>query len=143
MILGYAPKKMHSIAINGEYGTDKFDSIMLEYDNGRTAHLITTIGSVINPEAVIYGTKGHIVLPNFSALQEYSVILDDGTKRTVEAPFAVNGFEYQIKEAENCLLANKLESTIMTHQHTLAVMRLMDKARSDLGLTFPWKIEHI
>lgn len=137
MLLGYHPKKMHTSAIIGEYGTDKFDSIMLEYEGGVTAHLITTIGSLVDPQAVIYGTKGHILLPNFSALQEYSMTLDDGTSTTVKAPFEVNGFEYQIQEAENCLLANKKESTIMTHDNTLAVMRLMDRARSDWGLTFP------
>jgi len=140
MLLGYTPKKMHSRAVFGEYGTDKFDSIMLEYENGVTAHLITTIGSVIDPQAVIYGTKGHIILPNFSALQEYSIAGDDGTKSTLEFPFEVNGFEYQIREAERCLLAKKPESAVMTHQNTLAVMHLMDKARSDWGLTFPCEV---
>jgi predicted dehydrogenase len=140
MLLGYTPQKMHSRAMFGEYGTDKFDSIMLEYDNGVTAHLITSIGSVIDPQAVIYGTRGHIILPNFSALQEYSIVLDDGTKTDIASPFELNGFEYQIREAENCLLSGRLESAVMAHQNTLAVMRLMDKARSDWGLTFPCEI---
>jgi len=137
MILGYNPSNIYSSAIIGEYGTDKFDSIMLEYENGTTAHLITTIGSQIGQQAVIFGTKGHIILPDFSALQEFTVVLDDGTQYTKESPFEINGFEYQIRETERCLSANKHESDIMTHQHTLAVMRLMDKARSDWGLKFP------
>ncbi|MDR3588227.1 MAG: Gfo/Idh/MocA family oxidoreductase [Negativicutes bacterium] len=137
MLLGYSPRKMHSSAIIGEYGTDRFDSIMLEYENGVTAHLITAIGSVVEQQAVIYGTKGHIVLPTFSALQDYSIILDDGTTTTVESPFEENGFEYQIREAESCLRAGRLESAVMTHQNTLAIMGLMDKARSDWGLVFP------
>lgn len=139
MILGYNPKNMYSSAIMGEYGTDKFDSIMLEYENGTTAHLITTIGSQIGQQAVICGTKGHIILPDFSALQEFTVVLDDGTTYTKKLPFAINGFEYQIRETEKCLYANQVESNIMTHQNTLDVMRLMDKARSDWGLTFPNK----
>ena len=137
MFLGYTPKNIHSSAIIGEYGTDKFDSIMLEYNNGISAHLITTIGCQIDPQAVLFGTKGHIIMPNFSALQQYHVLLDDGTKFTVESPFELNGFEYQIREAESCLLAKKTESTVMTLQNTLDVMRLMDKARSDWGLAFP------
>ncbi|HWR45640.1 Gfo/Idh/MocA family oxidoreductase [Sporomusa sp.] len=137
MLLGYHPKHLYSSAIIGEYGTDKFNSIMLEYENQATAHLITTIGSIIDPQAVLFGTKGHIVLPNFSALQEFTIEKSDGTRYTVESPFEINGFEYQIRETEKCLISQKLESTIMTHQNTLDVMRLMDKARSDWGLTFP------
>ncbi|SMC53144.1 Gfo/Idh/MocA family protein [Sporomusa malonica] len=137
MLLGYNPKHLYSSAMIGEYGTDKFNSIMLEYENKTTAHLITTIGTVIEQHAVIFGTKGHILLPNFSALQEFTVEKGDGTRYTVESPFEINGFEYQIRETEACLKSKKLESMLMTHQNSLAVMRLMDKARSDWGLTFP------
>lgn len=137
MLLGYAPAHIHSNAVIGEYGTDTFDSIMLTYENGASAHLIATIGSVIDPQAVIFGTKGRIELPNFTALQEFTVITGDGTCYTEQAPFEVNGFEYQIRETERCLLAGKLESDIMPHRNTLAVMSLMDQARSDWGLVFP------
>jgi predicted dehydrogenase len=136
MLLGYNPSHIYSSAIIGEYGTDKFDSIMLEYENKTTAHLITTIGSQIGQQAVILGTKGHIILPDFSALQEFTVVLDDGTQYTKKLPFDINGFEYQIRETESCLSANKIESDVMTHQNTLDVMRLMDQARSDWGLKF-------
>lgn len=137
MLLGYKPSQLHSTAIMGEYGTDKFDSLMLSYENGVSAHLITAIGTQIDPEAVLFGTKGHIVLPNFSALQNFTVVLNDGKKYTQEAPFAINGFEYQIKEAAACIQAGKLESTIMSQQNTLAVMALMDKARAAWKLNFP------
>lgn len=137
MLLGYTPKHLYSSAIIGEYGTDTFNSIMLEYENKTTAHLITTIGTVIEPQAVIFGTKGHILLPNFSALQEFTVEKQDGTRYTIASPFEINGFEYQIRETEACLKARQPESRMMTHQHSLTVMRLMDKARTDWGLTFP------
>jgi predicted dehydrogenase len=137
MLLGYQPKQLYSSAIIGEYGTDTFNSIMLEYENNVTAHLITTIGSPIDAHAVLFGTAGHIILPGFSALQGFTVEKSDGTRYTVESPFEINGFEYQIRETVACLRAKKLESTIMSHQDTLAVMRLMDKARSDWGLVFP------
>ncbi|WP_371373119.1 Gfo/Idh/MocA family protein [Sporomusa aerivorans] len=137
MLLGYKPQALHASAIMGEYGTDKFDSIMLEYEHGVTAHLIATIGSIIDPQAVLYGTKGQIVLPGFSALEGFSVEKADGTRYTVDCPFAVNGFEYQIREAEKCLRGGQTESAIMTHQNTLDMMRLLDKVRAKWGLTFP------
>lgn len=137
MLLGYTPKHLHSNAVIGEYGTDTFNSIMLAYENGSSAHLISTIGTVIDPQVVVFGTQGRIELPNFTALQEFTVAASDGTCYTAQAPFEVNGFEYQIRETERCLKAGKLESDIMTHQNTLDIIRLMDKARSDWGLVFP------
>ena len=137
MLLGYQPEHMYSSAIIGEYGTDTFNSIMLSYPNGITAHLITTIGTVIEPEAVLFGTKGQITLPNFSALQGFRVEKSDGTSYTVDAPFEINGFEYQIRETAACLLAKQTESSIMTHQNSLAIMKLMDEARAAWGLHFP------
>lgn len=137
MLLGYQPTHMCSSAIMGEYGTDKFNSIMLTYESGATAHLITTIGSVIEPQAVVFGTSGQIILPNFSALQSFIVQQGDGTHYTVDAPFEINGFEYQIRETVTCLQAKKSESGIMTPQNTLAVMQLMDEARAAWGLRFP------
>ncbi|MBP2636891.1 MAG: dehydrogenase [Firmicutes bacterium] len=137
MLLGYQPEHMYSNAIIGEYGTDTFNSIMLSYPNGITAHLITAIGTVIEQEAVLFGTKGQITLPNFSALQSFIVAKSDGISYTVDAPFETNGFEYQIRETAACLLANQTESSIMTHQNTLAIMKLMDEARAAWGLRFP------
>ncbi|WP_312560550.1 Gfo/Idh/MocA family oxidoreductase [Anaerospora sp.] len=140
MLLGYKPKELYTSALIGEYGTDTFNSIMLTYENGPTAHLVTTIGSIIDPLAVIYGTKGHISLPNFTALTSFQVTIDNETPYNVDSPFLVNGFEYQIKETERCLLAGVRESTIMTHQNTIDVLALMDKARSSWGLSFPCEI---
>lgn len=135
MILGYEPRRLHAQAIMGEYGTDKFDSLMLAYDNGATAHLVTAIGFDIAPEAVIFGTKGRMTLPNFSALERFTVTTGAG-ERTVEAPFAVNGFEYQIREAAACVRAGRTESAVMRPADTLAVLRLMDEARAQWGLRF-------
>lgn len=137
MILGYNPLKVHSSCIIGEYGTDRLDSIMLAYEDGVTANLVTTIGSIMEQHAVIYGTKGHIVLPEFSALQYFQVKLDDGTRYARRTPFEVNGFEYQIREVEKCLKSQECESRIMTHQNTIDVITMMDRMRSDWGLVFP------
>lgn len=47
----------------------------------------------------------------------------------VEAPFAVNGFEGEIAEAQACIRAGLLESPRMPHAETLALLRWMDAIR--------------
>lgn len=137
MMLGYNPVKIYSSCVIGDYGTDQVDSIMLEYEKGVTAHLVVSIGSIMDQHAVIFGTKGHIMLPEFSALQYFQVELDDGTRDTRRIPFDINGFEYQIREVEHCLLTHQYESHIMTPQNTIDVIAILDKIRSDWGLVFP------
>lgn len=136
MLLGPRPKRLVTSAVLGEYGTDAFNSMMLTYDNGVSAHLITAIGTVLEQQAAIYGTKGHIILPAFSALQEFTLVTADGAQSTVQLPFEVNGFEYQIREAERCLLTGKTESAVRRPEDTLAVLRLMDEARQEWGMPF-------
>lgn len=137
MILDRRPQHVHSCAVIGEYGTDRFDSIMLEYANGVSAHLVATIGTKLEQQAVVVGTKGHIVLPEFSALQRIELYTDDGETQTIEVPFEINGFEYQIREAERCIRNGAVESRIMSHEESVSGMELMDRIRGQWGLRFP------
>jgi hypothetical protein len=57
----------------------------------------------------------------------------------VNLPFAKNGFEYQIKEAMNCIRNGLLESTGMPHAETLTNMQLMDNIRAEIGLRYPFE----
>ncbi|MFG6467233.1 Gfo/Idh/MocA family protein [Roseateles sp. BYS87W] len=48
----------------------------------------------------------------------------------LEAPFAVNGFEGEIAEAQACIRAGQLESARMPHAETLALAGWMDAIRA-------------
>ena len=47
-----------------------------------------------------------------------------------EAPFAVNGFEGEIAEAQACIRAGLVESPRMPHAETLALLGWMDAIRA-------------
>lgn len=58
---------------------------------------------------------------------------------SLEHPFEVNGFEYEIREAERCVQEGRLQSDVMTGEQTVAVMRIMDEIRRQNGMRFPFE----
>ena len=58
----------------------------------------------------------------------------DGNTTTHTTPFKGNGFEEEIEEACRCILAGKTQSDTMPLARSMAVLRLMDEIRAQLGI---------
>ncbi len=136
MVMGYYPKKIVSSMQKNAYGTDEFETMILEYEGGRTASLTSTIGMAIPTQGVIYGTEGKIILPDYQKAECLIVERYDGEKQEIIRPFEVTGFEYQMREVAKCLKEGKLNSSIQTPENTLAVMQIMDDLRKSWELRF-------
>jgi predicted dehydrogenase len=87
----------------------------------------------------VYGTKGYIDVPDFKNPQRVTLYVDGETPVTVERPFEVNGFEYEIREAMNCVREGEKECALMTAEQSIAVMRIMDEIRRQNGMRFPFE----
>ena len=87
----------------------------------------------------ICGTKGRIEIPEFTNPQRATLFVDGEAPLTVERPFEVNGYEYEIRETEACLRAGRTGSARMTPEQTVAVMALMDEVRRQNALVFPFE----
>ena len=89
--------------------------------------------------AAVYGTKGHIDIPEFKNPTRAVLHLDGQEPVELAHPFEINGFEYEIREAQACAEAGSLQSERMTGQQTIAVMRIMDEIRRQNGFRFPFE----
>ena len=87
----------------------------------------------------VYGTKGHIDIPEFKNPTRAVLHIDGQPPVEIEQPFEINGFEYEIREAQTCAGAGKGQSERMTGEQTVAVMRIMDEIRRQNGLRFPFE----
>jgi hypothetical protein len=72
----------------------------------------------------------------FHKTASISVVLADGSSRTVQAPFIGNGYAHEAIEAQRCHLAGLIESPGMTHEETLGLMGVMDDIRAQIGLRY-------
>lgn len=136
MMLGYSFDDVQSQLIMNSQKTDATDAILLRRGEA-VAQLTCAIGSYIPLHAAVYGTKGWIDIPEFKNPQKATLYVEGQSPVTLERPFDINGFEYEIREAMNCVQEGKLESGLMTAEQSIAVMRIMDEIRRQNGLRFP------
>lgn len=138
MMMGYAFDDVRSELVMNDAGTDALDAITLR--KGRTvAQLTTAIGANMPTFGAVYGTKGHIDIPEFKNPTRAMLHVDGQPPVELAQPFEINGFEYEIREAQACAEAGKLQSERMTGRQTVAVMRIMDEIRRQNGFRFPFE----
>ena len=138
MMLGYSFDDVLSQLILNDAGTDATDAILLR--RGRAvAQLTCGIGFNMPTHGAVYGTKGHIDIPEFKNPERVTLFVDGEAPRVIEHPFEVNGYEYEIREAERCASEGKLQSGLMTWEQTVSVMRIMDEVRRQNGMRFPFE----
>ena len=130
------PIDIKTKCILNEFGTDSFGSVLAEYPNGKFASLTSAIGIKMKTEAEIYGTKGRIYFPDHQKAEHMRVILNDGTHTDYDAPFEINGFEYQIYECCDCIGRGLTESPDYTHRQSIQVAKTLDAVREKWGMSF-------
>lgn len=138
MMLGYSFDDVRSCLVLNDVGTDMTDAVILRRGDA-VAQLTCAIGAQIPTHASVYGTLGHIDIPDFKNPERASVFVDGQEPETLVSPFEVNGFEYEIREAEACVRAGRKESARMTGAQSVAVMRIMDEVRRQNGMRFPFE----
>ena len=132
LILG-EPSAIKAFVTISKTGVDETANILLQYPNGATAQLLSTIAFDTPIEAEIIGTKGRIKIdaPWFKAT-DFSVILIDGSVKKISMPHQLNGFEHEIKEVMYCLNNGLLQSAKMPHQLTLQISKIMDAVLAEM-----------
>lgn len=139
MIMEEYPSKFTSTVHINEYGTDDFSCINLEYSGNRSASVTTAIGMLMPREAVIFGSKGSIYLPDYQKAEKMIIRPYEGEEAEVLMPFEVNGYEYEIKEVSRCVEAGLSTSNIFRKEDSLAILKLMDEIRQTWGMKFSFE----
>jgi predicted dehydrogenase len=122
------PTQLKTITKLTSTGVDEYCNTVLQYENGATAHLVSSIIFNTAIEAEISGTKGRIIIQNpwFKAT-DFRLELNDGTIEKFSMPHQSNGFEHEIKEVMYCLDNGLLESSKMPHQLTLSISKILEE----------------
>lgn len=115
-----------------EFGTDDFSTIMMKYGNGATAHIATVIGVDMPRNAAVFGSKGAIYLSDFQHADHLKVCINDGNSYEMDFPILMGGFEYEIREATECINAGKNTSDVLKKEDTIDIIAFMQKLLQDL-----------
>ncbi len=116
---------------------DEYLNIVLQYPDGQSAHLLSSIQFNTAIEAEIIGTKGRIKIKNpwFKAT-ELEVYFTDEKVQKFSMPHKSNGFDYEIQEVMSCLDKGLLESEKMPHQLTLLISKIMESILLQVGVVY-------
>lgn len=136
MFLG-VPDSIESQVVKHDSGVDIKERITYHYPDAR-ANLRIALDEAFHKNAVIYGTKGYIEIPHFTAVEAARITdASGGHLKTVRHPHETTDFEHEIRETVRCIEAGEIESPLNSHAMTLEVLRQMDGIRKEWGLVFP------
>ena len=140
-VLKRNPKSFVASGYKGPTGVDEMLTAVLDYGDGCMSKFCVNFISRNVNDFFVYGSKDDAYIrihPMFWDTTQATLSVN-GKETTVQKPFNATGFEYEIEEAERCLHAGLIESPNMTHDETLANMRLMDEIRAQMGLKYPFE----
>jgi hypothetical protein len=63
----------------------------------------------------------------------------DDHEEEIILPTKGKGFSYEIEECHQCIIDNKIESTLWSHQNSLDLIKIVDQVRNQIGLEYPSK----
>lgn len=117
---------------------DMMESISLSYADGKMANLQAGCLTLNDRQGIISGVDGYIRVDNVNCPELIEVWRNYELVERIERPAdMVNGYEYQVFECKRCLEAGLLESPMMPHAETLAIMQQMDALRKEWGVKYP------
>lgn len=120
------------------YGVDDENSILLTFEDGKTATLHSSQLVASERGGMIYGTKGYIQVENINNCQGLRVYdKNHRLLQEIKAPAQITGYEYEVEACMDAMEKGLLECPQMPHAETLRMMRLMDSIRADWGLKYP------
>lgn len=134
MLLG-APSSVTAHGSLFPGGADAEATLLLGYDDGRTATLTTSMRAYLPGQARVFGTAGWIdVLPRFHHPDTIVLHRTGSEPETITRPPLGRGYASELAEVTECLRAGRSESEVLPLADTLAVQEVLGRAAEQLGV---------
>jgi predicted dehydrogenase len=134
MLLG-TPQRLVAAGSLFPSGADAEAALLLDYGDGRSATLTTSLRNALPGQARVFGTTGWIdVPPRFHHPDTIVLHRTGADPETITRPPRGAGYAHELIEVTQCLRAGRTESSIMPLADTLAVQTLLGEAADQLGV---------
>jgi predicted dehydrogenase len=134
MLLG-TPERVAAAGSLAPTGADAEASLLLDYGDGRTATLMTSLRNALPGQGRVFGTGGWIdVLPRFHHPTTIVLHRTGDEPRTITRQPLGAGYAHELIEVTECLRAGRTESAVMPLADTLAVQAILGEAADQLGV---------
>ncbi|MGZ4658427.1 MAG: Gfo/Idh/MocA family protein [Blastococcus sp.] len=134
MLLG-TPERVVATGSLFPSGVDAEAALLLDYADGRSATLTSSLKYGLPGQARVFGTTGWIdVLPRFHHPQTIVLHRAGAGPETITRPQLGGGYSHELIEVTECLRAGRTESPVMPLADTLAVQQVLQEAADQLGV---------
>jgi predicted dehydrogenase len=134
MLLG-TPQRVVTTGSLFPTGADAEAALLLDYGDGRSATLTTSLRYALPGQARVFGMTGWIdVPPRFHHPQTIVLHRPGAEPETITRPQLGGGYSHELIEVTDCLRAGRTESAVMPLADTLAVQRILQQAADQLGV---------
>lgn len=133
------PKAITGLPVFGESGADYQAGIVMTYQQGQIATILSSQNSFDVKDTVIYGKQGKIDIPE-PWYKPTRLILHERGKGITEFDFPLNefnGYEYEALAVMDSLDRGKTECETMPLDESLQIMESMDQLRQQWGFKYP------
>ncbi|MDR5757341.1 Gfo/Idh/MocA family oxidoreductase [Caballeronia sp. LZ035] len=125
----------------GDTGVDVFASLNVRHERG-IAQLFCGLDLQGRGDALIAGTRGTVTIhENWWNPVRATIAYTDGRKVELDEPFSGGGLNYETAHFCELLRVGKIESPIMSHATSMRMIAIIDAARRDLNLRFPFETD--
>jgi predicted dehydrogenase len=130
-------KRLQTMGRLAASGVDAFALFQTEHEHGM-AQLHTGLDLLSRGDAILSGPLGYVLLhANWWNPRRATVHYLDGREVNLDEPYVAGGFNYETDHFCQLLRQSKRESPVIPHDLSLSMARLLESARTALGVRFP------
>lgn len=136
MVFHKKPDNVSSVMkSNGE--VDESFHMLMDYGEGKAAFLGGAFNHVSTPVTEIVGENGRILIgPEFWHPTTATMIMNDGTTEEFFEEYPATGFQFEIRQVQECLKEGRLECPLFTLEETVRIADLIEKTRKEWGIIY-------
>lgn len=135
LLLG-EPDDVAATGVLSERGVDLNGAASLRYAGGAIASVSWTQTAWSDATASIAGPDGRIEVPSRMHMPPSFSHVSGWETHTYADPVIGRGLAHEIVEVGDCLRAGRTESDLLPLDETVAIMRVMDRIREQLGVRY-------
>ncbi len=131
------PERVVADGVVGASGADEVVTALLHHRDGGLGVVKASTRVPMPCTARISGTDGHVELPAAMHHPDSLTVRTGGGSRTIDASYEGDGLRFEIEEVHRCLASGARESPVMPLDETVALMRVLDDVRGQIGVVYP------
>ncbi len=121
------PQQLQASATLLSTGVDGQGSVLMTYPGMEAVVVFSKISDSFLPSE-IQGENGRILIGKLSTMKDPVLVMRDGTTTDLSVPTIADDMFYEVKEFLDVIASGAKESAVNTHQRSLDVLELVDRA---------------